>query len=56
MNFVKTDDEAIAPTTNHCNRPTVVCISRRKNDLYKRILTNDTRLQKSQRLGQITSD
>ena len=22
MSFVKTDDEAIAPTTNHCNRPT----------------------------------
>ncbi|MBD2527366.1 hypothetical protein [Nostoc sp. FACHB-133] len=28
--FVRTDDEAIAPATNHCNRPTVVCISRRK--------------------------
>ncbi len=32
MSFVRTDDEAIAPTTNHCNRLTRGRISRRKNE------------------------
>ncbi len=32
MSFVRTDNEAIAPTTNHCNRPTPGRISIRKNE------------------------
>jgi hypothetical protein len=42
MSFVRTEDEAIAQAGKHSDRPTLVCISRRKNDLYTRILTNDT--------------